>query len=83
MILPELVILALASAFGDRLWKRLERFGNWMDRQTASAMVWIVGVVGFLMAADAASFLFADQGSGETPAGLIGLLFLLRRDIRH
>lgn len=76
MILPALVILAVASVFGDRLWARLERFGNWMDRQTASAMGWIVGIVGFFIAADAASFLFADDESGETPAGLIRLLLV-------
>ena len=74
MILPALVVLMLASLFGDRLWARLQRFGDWMDRQTASAMGWIVGIVGFFIAADAVSFLFGDNDSGDAPAGLIGLL---------
>ena len=77
MILPALVILALATVLGDRIWPRLERFGGWMDRQTASAMGWIVGIVGFFIAADAASFLFRDDESGDASAGMIRLLVYL------
>ncbi len=55
MILPALVLLGVASLFGDAVWSLLERFGAWLDRQTASAVGWIVGAIGALMALDAFS----------------------------
>ena len=61
MILPALLVLALAGTLGDRVWGRLERFGNWMERSTAGALGWIVGIAGFVIASDAASMLFLDD----------------------
>lgn len=61
MILPALLVLALAGTLGDRVWGRLERFGNWMERSTAGALGWIVGIAGFFIASDASSRLFLDD----------------------
>lgn len=50
MILPAVLIIGVASLFGDRLWGRLERFSTWIARQTEETIAWIVGIVGFYMA---------------------------------
>lgn len=66
MILPALVLLVVAGTIGDRVWTRLSRFGDWTDRQTSGAIGWIVGLVGFFIAADAASVLFNEDDSEPT-----------------
>lgn len=53
MVLPALAIIGLVSLMGDRLWNRVERFAGWIARQTEETVAWIVGIVGFLLAADA------------------------------
>lgn len=74
MILPAVVLLALAGMIGERVWARLERFGTWMERSTAGALGWIVGIVGFFIAADAASRLWFT--SADDPAAALGSLLL-------
>lgn len=56
MIVPALVLLAVRLTAGDRLTPLLARIGDWMARSNAAA--WIVGIVGFLLARDAAVRLF-------------------------
>jgi cytochrome c biogenesis protein CcdA len=53
MILPALIVIALAAFLGDRIWNRLERFGAWIERESAETIAWIVGIAGFFIAADA------------------------------
>ena len=52
MILPALLLLAVRLAVGDRVAPLLRRIGDWMVN--SNALSWIVGVVGFLLARDAA-----------------------------
>lgn len=59
MCLPALVLLALRLAAGPRVEGRLTRAAAWFDRRTGSALWWVMGVVGFLVASDAVSRLAA------------------------
>ncbi|GIE95212.1 GAP family protein [Paractinoplanes rishiriensis] len=52
MILPALVLMLARMAAGDRVIPVLTRFSDWMAR--SNAVSWIVGIVGFLLARDAA-----------------------------
>ncbi|SNY44187.1 GAP family protein [Paractinoplanes atraurantiacus] len=56
MILPALVLLGARLAAGDRLTPLLTRAGDRLAR--SNALAWIVGIVGFLLARDAALRLF-------------------------
>jgi hypothetical protein len=56
MIAPALVLLALRLTLGDWITPLLTRVGDWMAR--SNALSWIVGIVGFLLARDAAIRLF-------------------------
>ncbi|MGE0457518.1 MAG: GAP family protein [Bauldia sp.] len=62
MIAPALGMVALDALLGARIRPRLARLREWIERNTAETVSWIVGIVGFLLAYDAAAFLF----SGET-----------------
>ncbi|MEJ7839844.1 MAG: hypothetical protein WKF81_13610, partial [Thermomicrobiales bacterium] len=55
MILPAVILIAVASVLGDRLWPRLERLNAWVLKNAAESVGWLVGIAGFLIAADAAS----------------------------
>jgi hypothetical protein len=52
MIAPALVLLVVRLAAGHRLIPVLTRLSDWMER--SNALSWIVGIVGFLLARDAA-----------------------------
>jgi hypothetical protein len=52
MIVPALVLLALRLAAGGRITPLLTRLSDWIAR--SNALAWIVGIVGFLLARDAA-----------------------------
>jgi hypothetical protein len=52
MILPALVLLAGRMAAGQRIVPLLTRLSDWMTR--SNTISWIVGIVGFLLARDAA-----------------------------
>jgi Sap, sulfolipid-1-addressing protein len=56
MILPALVLLAVRLTAGDRLTPALTRVGDWMA--SSNTVSWVVGIVGFLLARDAAVRLF-------------------------
>ncbi len=58
MILPPLVLLGVKTVAASRLDPKLERLRDWMRRNSASALGWTLGIVGFLVARDAASRLF-------------------------
>lgn len=52
MIAPALVLLVLRLTAGQRIEPALRRFSDWMAK--SNAVAWIVGIVGFLLARDAA-----------------------------
>ncbi|MGL5817260.1 MAG: GAP family protein [Phycicoccus sp.] len=58
MSLPALVLLGVRLAFAARVAPLLERLDAWMTRSTSGAVWWIVGIVGFFVASDAAGRLF-------------------------
>ncbi|BCJ41121.1 hypothetical protein GCM10010168_45810 [Actinoplanes ianthinogenes] len=53
MIVPALVLLAARLAAGDRVTRLLTRFSDRMAK--SNTLAWIVGIVGFLLANDAAA----------------------------
>jgi len=53
MIAPALVLLVLRMATGHRIEPMLTRISDWMTK--SNALAWIVGIVGFLLARDAAA----------------------------
>ncbi len=52
MILPALVLMVLRITAGHRIEGLLTKISNWMTN--SDAIAWIVGIVGFLLARDAA-----------------------------
>lgn len=58
MILPALVLIGAASLLGDRVWSRLERLSTWMQRHSEDSIGWIIGILGFFLAANALEALF-------------------------
>ena len=55
MIVPAVVVIMLVAILGERLLPGLERISNWIQKNSAEAVVWAVGIVGFFVAADAVS----------------------------
>lgn len=53
MVLPALVLLVLRVAAARFVEPWLERADAWMSARTGSMMSWVVGIVGFFVAADA------------------------------
>lgn len=58
MTLPALVLLGLRVALHERITSRLTHLSAWLTARTSSALWWVIGIVGFLLAADAASRVF-------------------------
>lgn len=54
MVLPAVVLLAVRIAAGHRVEPVLRRTVAWMERSAADSTAWAVGIVGFLVARDAA-----------------------------
>lgn len=54
MILPALVLLALRVWQSDRITPLLAKVNSWFERHAAGATGWILAIVGFLLARDAA-----------------------------
>ncbi len=52
MILPALILLAVRLGLGERITPLLNRVGAWMA--SSNTLSWVVGIVGFLLARDAA-----------------------------
>ncbi|MGC4192356.1 MAG: GAP family protein [Thermomicrobiales bacterium] len=57
MILPAVLLIALAAIFGARIWRRLERIIAWVEGQVAETMLWVAALVGIYLAAAAAASL--------------------------
>jgi cytochrome c biogenesis protein CcdA len=55
MILPALVLLVLRRTFSDRVTPLLTRVNGWFAKHAVGATGWILGIVGFFLAADAAT----------------------------
>ena len=53
MVTPALVMFGLRRAAGSRVEPRLRRIETWLNRNTASATAWTVGIIGVLLAVDA------------------------------
>jgi cytochrome c biogenesis protein CcdA len=55
MVLPALVLLGLRLALSDRVTPLLTRVDGWFTRHAVGATGWVLGIVGFFLAAEAAS----------------------------
>ena len=53
MIAPALVLFAVRQAADRRIEPRLQRLEAWINRHTGGTTAWIVGIIGFLLAANA------------------------------
>ncbi|MEV5894182.1 GAP family protein [Nonomuraea fuscirosea] len=58
MIVPTLVLMALRGMAGGWLEPKLERLRAWLTKHSASMVSWGLAIVGFLLARDAAIYLF-------------------------
>ncbi|WP_188195863.1 GAP family protein [Nonomuraea sp. SYSU D8015] len=58
MILPPLALMGLRGIAGHRLEPKLERLRAWLTKHSASMVSWTLAIVGFLLARDAAFYLF-------------------------
>ncbi|MFB4265591.1 GAP family protein [Nonomuraea sp. GTA35] len=58
MILPALLLMALRAAAGEWLEPKLERLRAWLVKHSSSMLSWGIAIVGFLLARDAAFYLF-------------------------
>lgn len=54
MILPALVLLAARLGVAERVQPMLVAVNRWMARNAANTTAWVVGILGFLFASDAA-----------------------------
>lgn len=55
-VLPPALLLAAHRALGRRLEARFERWRERLQREARETMLWLVGIVGFLLVADAVRF---------------------------
>lgn len=55
MVLPALGLLALRLTVSKRITPGLQKVNAWFEKNAVSATGWILGIVGFFLAADAAS----------------------------
>ncbi len=66
MALPALLLLCARLAVGDRAFGPLQRLKAWIERNADDTLAWILGIVGFLLAADAAGRLAAAAEVGAS-----------------
>ena len=57
MVLPALVLAGVRAAAGRRVESPLRRLDGWLTRQADEMTGWVFGIVGFLLAGDAAQAL--------------------------
>lgn len=62
MVLPALALLVRRIVAATRIEPALARFAAWMQRNARENTAWVVGIVGFLLVRDAASYLGALEG---------------------
>lgn len=53
MILPAMVLLVLRMLLGERIRPMLIQVDGWITKNAASALGWVLGIAGFLIASDA------------------------------
>lgn len=53
MILPALVLLAIRLGLGNRITAQLSKVAEFLERESAETVAWIVGIAGFLIARSA------------------------------
>jgi hypothetical protein len=53
MILPAMVLLGMRMIIGERIRPMLVSVDQWITRNAASALGWVLGIAGFLIAVDA------------------------------
>ncbi|MEU6719244.1 GAP family protein [Nonomuraea sp. NPDC046802] len=58
MIVPTLVLMGLRGFAGSWAEPKLERLRAWLAKHAESALSWTIAIVGFLLARDAAFYLF-------------------------
>ncbi|MDO9477300.1 MAG: GAP family protein [Pseudohongiella sp.] len=58
MILPAMVLLVLRMLLGERIRPMLIKVDRWITQNAASALGWVLGIAGFLIASDALSRLW-------------------------
>ncbi|WP_141015026.1 GAP family protein [Nocardioides sambongensis] len=58
MSLPALILLVARMALHRQVSPTLERLSDWLARRTTGAIWWAIGIIGFLVATDAARRLF-------------------------
>jgi hypothetical protein len=54
MVLPALVLLGVRLVLAERVTPLLTRVNNWFEKHAVGATGWILAIVGFLVARDAA-----------------------------
>jgi hypothetical protein len=59
MILPAMVLLGMRMIIGERIRPMLVSVDQWITRNAASALGWVLGIAGFLIAGDAITRLLA------------------------
>ncbi|MFC5813843.1 GAP family protein [Nonomuraea harbinensis] len=62
MFVPVLALLGLRATAAAWVEPKLVRLRAWLARHAASAVGWTLGIAGFLLARDAAAFLFFSGG---------------------
>lgn len=71
-ILPPALLLAAHRALGSRLEARFARWRGRLQREARETMLWIVGIVGFFLLADAVRY-FGVFGVASAPDAYLGL----------
>jgi hypothetical protein len=61
MVVPALALLGIRIVARDRIDPWLERLSRWMTNHADEAIPWVLGIVGFLVARDAAARLLWPQ----------------------
>jgi hypothetical protein len=60
MLLPALLLVLLRCVLGRHLDGPLERLRAWLTKVSGEAVLWVVGIVGFLMLRAGLAGLFPD-----------------------
>ena len=60
MVVPALALLVIRILVRDRIDPWLERLSGWMTKHADEAIPWVLGIVGFLVARDAAAWLWFE-----------------------
>ncbi|MET0871161.1 MAG: GAP family protein [Paeniglutamicibacter terrestris] len=58
MLIPGFLAIGVRAAVGERLQGPLDRLSSWLTRASGETLLWVVGIVGFLMARSSLGFLF-------------------------